>query len=345
LFSLGVISCLVQAKKERVCKIGNKKEYPASKHYHLNLGDFDTNLFLKLLNREQVNLLKEKNRKKSYCCFSDDENYIYFQVKKINIKDYEGFVYNFETETHSYLAQHIVVHNCDVMTGDGSDYSAFAVIDIQTMEVCATFKDIVDPKAYAKVIDEVGRRYGTAIAIVEHQQGLTTLLELKDAHRYPNIYYSVLKKLDVTKREKKRKIGFWQSESTKTLGGDKLEEILISGELKVTCDYIVQELYTWVWNKKGVRDHASGKHDDILMALSMACFYIYYVLKNSEMRNNMTKKHFEFNRIMTNVNGGGYFDDIFEDLYSKSEEDHDLDRLRLDQMKGSKRRISGVIVT
>ena len=162
-----------------------------------------------------------------------------------------------------YNPLHQFLLSADAMTGDGSDYSAFVVIDLNTLEVCATFKDQLEPKAYAKVINDVGLRYGKAMVIVENQQGVTVLFELKDKHKYPRLYYTTLKAKQADRRERKRKMGFWQSPVTKSLGGDKLEEMLISGELKIPCMTIVNELHTWVWNKRGIRDHATGKHDDM----------------------------------------------------------------------------------
>jgi hypothetical protein len=184
--------------------------------------------------------------------------------------------------------RYIVV--CDTATGDGSDFSAFCVIDLDTMEVVATFKEQLDPKNYAHIIAEVATTYNKALVIIEYQEGLTTLLELRDVVKYKNVFYSTLKKQDVTKVQK-RKIGFWQSESTRTLGGDKLEEVLNTGELKVYSMDVIGELYTWVWDKKGRRSHASEKHDDLLMSLTIGMFFIYYVLTRRDLNREFFRKH------------------------------------------------------
>ena len=120
-------------------------------------------------------------------------------------------------------------------------------------------------------------------------------------------------------------MGFWQRPVTTSLGGDKLEEMLISGELKIPCMTIVNELHTWIWNKRGIRDHASGKHDDILMALTMAMFYVHYVLIRRASLNKMTKEHFEFRREMTVVKNSMGTEDIFNDLLDGDKQN--LDRL------------------
>lgn len=221
----------------------------------------------------------------------------------------------------AYNPLHEYIICCDTMTGDGSDYSAFVVIDTTTREVAATYKDKLEQKAYAKVINDVGLRYGTALAIIENQNGLTCLHELKDKYRYPKIYYTTLKLRQIEKKEKKRKMGFWQSEATRKLGGDKLEEMLISGEIIITCPNIVNELHTWIWDKRGRRNHAAGKHDDILMALTMGMFYMEYVMTRSATQTQVMKQNFEFKRDMTVVRNGLGIEDIFNDMLNDNSKD------------------------
>lgn len=230
-----------------------------------------------------------------------------------------------------YNPLHSYIITCDTMTGDGSDYSSFAVIDLQTMEIAATYKDQLEQKAYAKVINDVGRRYGTALAIIENQNGLTTLHELKDKYSYPRIYYTTLKAKQIERKERKRKLGFWQSEATRKLGGDKLEEWLISGELKVTSMDVVNELHTWVWDKRGRRDHAAGKHDDLIMALTMGLFYINYVLIRRAHSSKLVKDSFEFRREMTVVKNSMGIEDIFDDILD-NKDSKNLDHLSKKQI-------------
>jgi intein/homing endonuclease len=54
--------------------------------------------------------------------------FIYSRVQKIVREHYDGYVNNFETETHSYCAGLISTHNCDV--GDGILGGDFSVIEI-----------------------------------------------------------------------------------------------------------------------------------------------------------------------------------------------------------------------
>jgi len=218
--------------------------------------------------------------------------------------------------SYNPLHEYIVV--ADTMTGDGSDYSAAVVIDLQTLEVCATFKDQLEQHVYAKIINDIGLRYGKALVIVEIQNGGTCLYLLKDKYKYPKLYYTTLKAKQVDKKERKRKLGFWQSESTRKLGGDKLESVLISGELKIPCMSIVNELNTWVWSKRGRRDHATGKHDDLLMALTMGVFYIFYVHNRANTNTETTRKSFEYKRETVVTRNNHEVENVFHDLLDES---------------------------
>lgn len=199
-------------------------------------------------------------------------------------------IYKEFNKDHGYII------SADVATGDGSDFSAFVVIDLTTKEVVATYKESVDPIAYAKVLQQVAISYSNCLVIVEHQgPGLTVLLELKDRLKYSNIYYSALKKQEVNKTQK-RKLGFWQGENTRSLGGDKLEECINNNLVLIPCENIINELHTWIWDKDGKRRHAPGKHDDLIMALANAMYYIFYVISRRDNNKDMMKKHFEINR-------------------------------------------------
>lgn len=202
------------------------------------------------------------------------------------------------TPTHGYLI------SADVSTGDGSDFSAFVVVDITEHEVVATYKDQIEPLAYAKILHHVGKNFGNCLLIVENQgPGLTTLLELKNLG-YPNIFYHTLKKTDVTKNQK-RKLGFWQGEQTRLLGSDRLEEDLNTNKLKIYSQDIITELHTWIWDKDGKRRHAPGKNDDLIMALTNAMFYIYYIAPKKAHAQSMMRQHLQ---IITNK----FADDIID---------------------------------
>lgn len=169
----------------------------------------------------------------------------------------------------------------DIATGDGSDSSTVVVIDIADLEVVATFKDDkITPDNLAFVVYDVAKEYGKPTVVIENNgPGLTCLLKLQNDLNYDNtkIYRSKLKKKDPNERDgKKSKLGFWQSNETRSLGGNTLEEWLNTYKIKINDKRIQKELETWVW-KDGRRDHLPDKHDDLIMALTMCAYILRYV--------------------------------------------------------------------
>lgn len=183
------------------------------------------------------------------------------------------------TEFEAPQEGHRYVVSCDVATGDGSDTSTITILNMSTLKIAGTFKANLYPNAFATVIAYLGYRFNKAPVVVENAGGGgTTLQELKEIS-YPNIYYSTLNKKDETLGVKKRKIGLWISEDVRKKGGDKLELMIRLGTIVIPCQRLVEEFYTWIWDKDGKRRHAPGKHDDLIMSLQHAVFYYSYVYK------------------------------------------------------------------
>lgn len=180
------------------------------------------------------------------------------------------------------------VLSADVATGDGTDYSTFVVLNLATLEICATFKAQLLPLSFAEVLYIVGRDFGSCQLVVENQGGGFTVLQSLLEKGYSNIYYSTLNKKDPSTGMKKRKIGLWCSDDVRTQGGDQLEQKIRMNEIQIICSSLCEELFNWVWDKDGKRRHAPGKNDDLIMALQHGLWYARYVFKRSErVRKNI----------------------------------------------------------
>ncbi len=56
----------------------------------------------------------------------------------------------------------------DVARGDGNDYSAFHVIDVETVTQVAEFKSQIDTREYANVLLSTAAEYNNALLVVEN---------------------------------------------------------------------------------------------------------------------------------------------------------------------------------
>lgn len=121
LFSIGYISGITRLRKAGI-HIFEERKCKTKETYHLRLSnsqsvkfikntyDFDNGKFSKIdVSKFHISTI---NRKQN-CWFSEDEQYIYYQIKSILKSTYTGVVYNFECDTHTFLTRGITTHNCD----------------------------------------------------------------------------------------------------------------------------------------------------------------------------------------------------------------------------------------
>lgn len=141
LFSIGVISSsslLRLSKKSEISgMITSQKET-----YRLRLGHY----WMRRLKNIGSNSFKisekqysESRNNNMGCFFSDDLDYIYFQIKDIEISHIKGVVYNFHCDTSTFLCKNITTHNCDPADHDdavaGSSDLSLHVIKKQSGQI------------------------------------------------------------------------------------------------------------------------------------------------------------------------------------------------------------------
>ncbi len=131
LFSLGIVSSLSRMRESEIHLLGEDLTQTKT-CYHLRLGNKSTIDFAMLFSGEEDLKLKKINTndlslfgkgKRKGCFLSEDEDFIYFQIKKIEQSFYTGKVYNFECDTHTFMCHHITTHNCDPYKHSQAVYS------------------------------------------------------------------------------------------------------------------------------------------------------------------------------------------------------------------------------
>lgn len=176
---------------------------------------------------------------------------------------------NFQPES-SYL---IVA---DVARGDGSDYSAFHVIDVTKMEQVAEYQGKVDLDMFTDFLFDVGMQFGGCMLVVENNNiGYSVLTKLVDKN-YPNVYYSVKSSHEyiephLAEGRSGAIPGFTTSGKTRPLIVAKLEEFIRNQIITVRSQRLLNELTTFVWHN-GKPEAMKGYNDDLVMSMAIACW-------------------------------------------------------------------------
>lgn len=169
------------------------------------------------------------------------------------------------------LSEHKYIISADVARGDGADYSAFHVIDVNESEVVAEYKGKAPPDQFAMLLNEAGMRYNKAVVCPENNTyGYAVIMKLVELG-YPNVYY----KKDTDKyaslyygESNIHKAGFTTSGPSRAQILTKLEEMLRNNHIRVYSDRLYSELKTFVWH--GNRAQAQkGENDDLVMSLAI----------------------------------------------------------------------------
>lgn len=136
-FSIGLISNLSILREAKTQKLrGTTINSKAC--YHLRFGNHDTINFAQRfkevhntkLEKVCLNDIVSYKRNKQGCFFDENQNYIYFQIKKIEQSLYTGKVYNFDCDTHTFMCHHITTHNCDPYDHDQAGTNSLGSIFI-----------------------------------------------------------------------------------------------------------------------------------------------------------------------------------------------------------------------
>lgn len=164
----------------------------------------------------------------------------------------------------------------DVARGDGEDYSAFTLIDSNSFEVVATFKDKIKTDKYAEFLYEIGEAYNWALVVVENNTYGWAVLQKLISMKYPNIFYMDKKTMDLVEGwvdDSRTDIvaGFPTSPKTRNMLITILEESIRNKKLKLYCTRIIEEMEAFIW-ERGKAQAKKGKNDDLLMSLAIGCF-------------------------------------------------------------------------
>ena len=176
----------------------------------------------------------------------------------------------------NYTRDYIVC--ADVGRGDGKDYSAFHVIDVENVEQVAEYKGRMSTKDFGNMLVSISTEYNDALLIIENNNiGWATIQQVIDRD-YPNLFYTSkdLKYVDMAhqmtnrykQQDKNMVAGFSTTMRTRPLIIAKLEEYFRNEEVVVRSNRLVDELFTFIYHNNRA-EAMTGYNDDLVMSFAI----------------------------------------------------------------------------
>jgi len=166
----------------------------------------------------------------------------------------------------------------DVARGDGKDFSTIQVLDAETLEQVAEYRDKIGVDLFPYLIDWVGRAYNNAYLVVEcNSFGLHVALTLRDALQYKKMFFSKnvqdihVRPFDYKINEGTEIPGFQTTMKTRPLIVASMIQHMRENNLILHSPRLTAEFSTFVMiNNKP--QHEPGFHDDLIFALGLALY-------------------------------------------------------------------------
>ena len=208
-------------------------------------------------------------------------------------------------EQPDYTKDYIVC--ADVGRGDSADYSAFHIIELETMTQVAEYKGRVNTKDFGNMLVSIATEYNDALLIVENNNiGWATIQQIIDRD-YPNLFYTSkdLQYVDVQhqvtnkhyREEKKMVAGFSTTSKTRPLIISKLEEFFREESVVVRSNRLIDELLTFVYINNRAQA-MTGYNDDLVMSFAIGLWVRDTALRLRTQGVELTKK--TLSRMMDN---------------------------------------------
>jgi hypothetical protein len=196
-----------------------------------------------------------------------------------------------------YTRDYLVV--ADVARGDGSDFSAFHVIDVENNEQVAEYKGQIGTKDYGNMLVSVATEYNDALLVVENANiGWATIQQVIE-RGYQNLYYTPKDiGLDADRylargtdlHDKRNQVaGFSMTSKVRPLTISKTELYMREKSCIVRSRRLLDELGVFVW--RGVRAEGQyGYNDDLVMSFCIGLWVRDTALRLRQAGIELTKR-------------------------------------------------------
>jgi len=185
--------------------------------------------------------------------------------------------------------------SADVARGDGSDYSAFHIIDIESCEQVAEFKSQVDTRTFGNMLVSVAAEYNNALLVVENANIGWDVVNTIIEKGYNNLYYSprAYGEMNIdkwmAKMDNEQTVpGFTTSTKTRPLVISKMESYIRERHFTFYSKRLLEELRVFIW-QHGKAQAQNGYNDDLVMSLGIGLFTRDTGVKFNQQNIDLTK--------------------------------------------------------
>jgi|694.fasta_scaffold151362_2 hypothetical protein len=183
----------------------------------------------------------------------------------------------------------------DVARGDGNDYSAFHVIDIESLTQVAEYKSQVDTRDFANILLSVGSEYNNALLVVENANIGWDVIQTIIERGYTNIHYSYKQDqgMDFTKYVDKYNRadglvpGFSTTEKTRPLVIERMRDFIENKVVIIKSVRLLEELRSFIW-KNGRAQAMQSYNDDLVMSFAIAMYLRETSLRFKKTADSLT---------------------------------------------------------
>ena len=214
-----------------------------------------------------------------------------YQAEPIAKGGFDGNLWRWEYP--DYTKQYIVI--ADVARGDGKDYSACHVIDVENARQVEEYKGQLGTRDYGHLLVSIATEWNNALLVIENASiGWDTIQTAID-RGYQNIFYSsksdtsnITMENFLNRNESNLVPGFTNSTKTRPLVVSKLEAYMRDRACIIQSRRTLEELRTFVW-KNGKAQANDGYNDDLIMAFGIGMFLRDTALKFSQTGMDLTR--------------------------------------------------------
>jgi len=239
-------------------------------------------------------------------------NWYLIQAKEpVERRGLDGNLWIFERP--DYARMYAVVADC--ARGDGKDYSAFHVFDIESNNQVAEYKGQIGTRDFGHFLVGIASEYNNALLVIENANVGWDVVQTAIERGYPNIYYSprqdaALTNVDMylNKFDSGQGMvpGFSTTMRTRPLVIGKMISYLHEKSVTINSKRTLEELRTFIW-KHGKAQAQDGYNDDLVMALGICMFLRDTSLKYKQTGDQLTIASLEnFGKSTMSVGPGFY---------------------------------------